>query len=150
LLPCGYLLKAFSQSTAQALQLGYLPRRTLSPTPPRASSRRRPRESRTNSVFTSTCGPGLRLRASLGPLLQGSAAFGTPRTVGRPHETLQMGAGETLTVANDGVGSESNGPCRFVLVAGQPLNEPIEQHGPFVMNDREGIQQAIRDYQVRR
>lgn len=83
-------------------------------------------------------------------VLQGSAAFGTPRTVGRPHETLQLGAGETLTVSNDDVESESNGPCRFVLVAGQPLNEPIEQHGPFVMNDREGIQQAIRDYQVRR
>jgi redox-sensitive bicupin YhaK (pirin superfamily) len=81
-------------------------------------------------------------------VLQGSAAFGTPRTVGRPHETLQLGAGETLTVSNDGAESESNGPCRFVLVAGQPLNEPIEQHGPFVMNDREGIQQAIRDYQV--
>lgn len=38
-------------------------------------------------------------------------------------------------------------PARFILLAGKPLNEPIVQHGPFVMNTREEIDQAIRDYQ---
>jgi len=33
-----------------------------------------------------------------------------------------------------------------LLVAGQPLNEPIEQYGPFVMNTREEINQAVVDY----
>jgi len=32
-------------------------------------------------------------------------------------------------------------------LAGRPLNEPIVQHGPFVMNTAEEIEQAIRDYQ---
>jgi quercetin 2,3-dioxygenase len=37
--------------------------------------------------------------------------------------------------------------ARFLLLAGRPLGEPIAQHGPFVMNTREEIEQAIRDYQ---
>jgi len=37
--------------------------------------------------------------------------------------------------------------ARFLLLAGKPLNEPIVQHGPFVMNTRQEIEQAIRDYQ---
>ena len=35
---------------------------------------------------------------------------------------------------------------RVLIIAGQPLNEPIVQHGPFVMNTSEGIHQAMRDY----
>lgn len=36
-------------------------------------------------------------------------------------------------------------PVRFLLVSGRPLNEPIARYGPFVMNTREEIEQAIRD-----
>ncbi|HEV3240071.1 MAG TPA: pirin family protein [Casimicrobiaceae bacterium] len=36
---------------------------------------------------------------------------------------------------------------RVILLAGRPLLEPIAQYGPFVMNTREEIEQAIRDYQ---
>lgn len=35
---------------------------------------------------------------------------------------------------------------RFILLAGKPLNEPIAQYGPFVMNTPEEIEQAIKDY----
>lgn len=35
---------------------------------------------------------------------------------------------------------------RYLVVAGKPLREPIEQHGPFVMNSKEQIYQAIQDY----
>ena len=36
---------------------------------------------------------------------------------------------------------------RFLLMSGQPANEPIFRYGPFVMNTREEILQALRDLQ---
>ncbi len=38
-------------------------------------------------------------------------------------------------------------PARFVLLAGKPLKETVVQYGPFVMNTRAEIEQAIHDYQ---
>lgn len=37
---------------------------------------------------------------------------------------------------------------RVLLLAGKPLGEPIVQYGPFVMNTREEIEQALRDYRA--
>ena len=34
---------------------------------------------------------------------------------------------------------------RFLLVSGQPLNEPIARYGPFVMNTRQEIEQTLRE-----
>lgn len=40
----------------------------------------------------------------------------------------------------------SSGGARVLLIGGKPLGEPIVQYGPFVMNSREEIEQALRDY----
>ena len=37
--------------------------------------------------------------------------------------------------------------ARFVVVSGKPIREPIVQYGPFVMNTREQIDQAMKDFQ---
>ena len=37
--------------------------------------------------------------------------------------------------------------ARFLLLSARPLGEPVVQYGPFVMNTRDEIEQAIRDYQ---
>ncbi|MFZ1642076.1 MAG: pirin-like C-terminal cupin domain-containing protein, partial [Candidatus Contendobacter sp.] len=49
-----------------------------------------------------------------------------------------------------GVLLRSAGGARLLLIAGRPLHEPIAQWGPFVMNRREEIEQALADYRAGR
>jgi len=61
----------------------------------------------------------------------------------RPLAARQAGvlsAGERIAVA---AGPEGAG---FLLLAARPLGEPVVQYGPFVMNTREEIEQALADY----
>ncbi len=58
---------------------------------------------------------------------------------------LQLGVLDTDPAA-DGVRLLAKEDSRLLLVAGKPLQEPIVQHGPFVMNDEQEIYQAISDY----
>jgi redox-sensitive bicupin YhaK (pirin superfamily) len=37
-------------------------------------------------------------------------------------------------------------PFDMLLIGGTPINEPIARYGPFVMNTKEEIYQAIEDY----
>jgi redox-sensitive bicupin YhaK (pirin superfamily) len=65
------------------------------------------------------------------------------------------GAARTLNSHSAGVLTSGDrievtaGPegARFLVLAGRPLREPVVQYGPFVMNTRQEIEQAVRDYQ---
>lgn len=46
----------------------------------------------------------------------------------------------------DGVVLAAAGETRALLIAGRPLNEPIAQYGPFVMNTEQEIYQALNDF----
>jgi redox-sensitive bicupin YhaK (pirin superfamily) len=52
-----------------------------------------------------------------------------------------------LANEGDGVTLQASGPARALLIAGKPLREPIAQHGPFVMNTRAELIQAVDDFQ---
>jgi quercetin 2,3-dioxygenase len=52
------------------------------------------------------------------------------------------GDGVRLTAGNDG--------ARAILIAGQPLKEPIVQYGPFVMNTQQEIFKAVEDFRAGR
>uniref|UniRef100_A0A4W2H5Y9 Pirin n=1 Tax=Bos indicus x Bos taurus TaxID=30522 RepID=A0A4W2H5Y9_BOBOX len=58
-----------------------------------------------------------------------------------PHHTAVLGEGDSVHVEN-----KDPERSHFVLIAGEPLKEPVVQHGPFVMNTDEEISQAILDF----
>ena len=53
-----------------------------------------------------------------------------------------------LTNGGDGVVLRAQANTRAILIAGKPLNEPIAQYGPFVMNTREELVQAVDDFRA--
>jgi hypothetical protein len=74
----------------------------------------------------------------------GRATFGPAGDGGQEISAGQaavLGEGERLSMAT------GDGPARFLLLAAAPLGEPIARYGPFVMNTREEIVQAVQDYQ---
>jgi redox-sensitive bicupin YhaK (pirin superfamily) len=53
-----------------------------------------------------------------------------------------------LSNEGDGLVLRAQANTRAILIAGQPLNEPIAQYGPFVMNTREELVQAVDDFRA--
>jgi hypothetical protein len=51
-----------------------------------------------------------------------------------------LGAGRSVRI------NAVNHDARILLLAARPLHEPVVQHGPFVMNTRAQIEQAISDF----
>lgn len=60
----------------------------------------------------------------------------------RPRQMAVLGQGDQLRMR------AAEGDAQALLMAARPLGEPIVHHGPFVMNTREEIRQAIRDYEL--
>lgn len=72
-------------------------------------------------------------------VIEGSITVNGEQKVQTDHFVLFQNEGETFSIeaAEDAV---------ILIISGQPLNEPIYPHGPFVMNTREEIMQAFEDY----
>ena len=75
-------------------------------------------------------------------VFDGMAAFGTGRIETGRGEMAMFGPGEWIEAANP-----ADQLLQFLLIGGEPLREPIARYGPFVMNSRGEIMQAIADYE---
>ncbi|TNY23077.1 RmlC-like cupin domain-containing protein [Rhodotorula diobovata] len=82
----------------------------------------------------------------VGPSSSSSPSAGLKAPLSQFHTAVlsnESGAtGVWLEAASDDVS--------FVLVAGEPLDQPVVQHGPFVMTSQQEIVQTFRDYQQQR
>lgn len=79
--------------------------------------------------------------------LSGTVIFGRGhqrRVVEQYHNTVFEQKGDTV-VAEVDAGADAE--ARFILVAGMPLDQPIVQYGPFVVNSADEIYQAMHDFQ---
>ncbi|MCJ9712786.1 pirin family protein, partial [Bordetella hinzii] len=50
----------------------------------------------------------------------------------------------------EGIDLEANNDALVLILSGEPIDEPIVGHGPFVMNTREEILQAFQDFETGR
>jgi len=89
-----------------------------------------------NSSFTHQIPQG---HTAFAYVFEGQAAFGEDGSNISHTRLVVWGDGDyvRITTADD--------PVRFLLVSGKPLNEPIARYGPFVMNTRSEIEQALLD-----
>lgn len=72
-------------------------------------------------------------------LFEGSASFGSDADEISATKLVTFGDGDTVTVRT------KDKPARFIMASGKPLNESVARYGPFVMNTRAEIEQALED-----
>ncbi len=91
------------------------------------------------------------------------SAFTLPKALTEVSRNLYFYEGAELTIqdekikANHGIGLASredvtiqagDTTVHFIILQGKPIDEPVVQHGPFVMNTQEEISATMQDYQL--
>ncbi|EGX97201.1 pirin [Cordyceps militaris CM01] len=109
-------------------------------------------------ILDVTLRPGARVVQPLPPgwnafayVLEGDVVFGRPgddadrRPVAQFHNAVFSQEGDAVYVEND---PDAIKDARLVIVAGLPLDQKIVQYGPFVVNSKEEVVQAMTDFQT--
>ena len=77
-------------------------------------------------------------------VISGEGLFGKDKTaVGEKNLIVFENDGEIISIRES---DNAKSPLEVLLIAGMPINEPIVQYGPFVMNTREEIDKTLEDY----
>lgn len=78
-------------------------------------------------------------------VMEGRVQYGSTRIDAGAAQLAVFGNGDYFEVANPG---ESD--AEVVILGGRPIGEPVAHYGPFVMNTRAELEQAIADFQAGR
>ncbi len=122
------------------------------------ADQRGPGSTRTPITYAhATVSPGARLQvpwqADFNALVYVLAGRGTVGADEHPIQEGQlavMGDGNVVTIMGSPTQESRSPTLDVLLLGGSPIREPVFWHGPFVMNTREEIIQAIEDYQAGR
>jgi redox-sensitive bicupin YhaK (pirin superfamily) len=108
------------------------------------------------TLVHATLSPGARLELPWRPdfnalsyVLAGTGSVGHEQRPIRTGQLAVFGAGDTVTLTAGTVRDVSPN-FEVLLLGGQPIREPVVHYGPFVMNTKEEIIQAMEDYQAGR
>jgi len=74
-------------------------------------------------------------------VIEGDVILNDTEDVSLDHLALFKNEGETFTI-------KASQDSIVLILSGEPINEPIAAHGPFVMNTREQIMEAFQDYEL--
>jgi redox-sensitive bicupin YhaK (pirin superfamily) len=98
--------------------------------------------------------PGAELRvpwnaafSGLAYVLSGQGYAGSERRPVDAHQLAVFGPGDSLTIGAAATQPEDSPDLEVLLLGGLPIGEPIAHYGPFLMNTRDEIVQALDDYQ---
>jgi redox-sensitive bicupin YhaK (pirin superfamily) len=61
---------------------------------------------------------------------------------------VRFGAGDWVSLRADDVQDSRTQYLEVLVLGGQPIGEPVEHYGPFVMNTRDEIVQALQDFEA--
>ena len=83
-------------------------------------------------------------------VLAGSGRVGSEGRPIRSGQLASFGPGDFIAVRADDAQDSRTKVLEVLVLGGQPIGEPVEHYGPFVMNTRDEIVQALEDFEAGR